>query len=347
VGNLGEGVDMVDKRIVVGIAVIGLAAGCASSDQEPVASTSPSASESSAAPVAGNGSVYAATWDADVSIARYPILSDGSIGEASALLTGPVDDTTFPGVVDGLGEAALTGTFDQYWTRNLAVRSATTGEAVSELDVDRWCGGEGLTYGICVLLDDVRLARTSELGGDASGAATVTVSSLQDGSTIDEFGPFPGLTMLLGTSDADTVILVTTTDEQGDTPENLPGVVWALDLATGTTTEIGPAPADWGPLCAIGTDSVLGFAVGAVPSAVVVGPAEVPAVEWSEDEAPIGCSADGQFLYLQHFPQPPGEENDTEPPNPPTTLDRITLADGSRDAVLDLDPGVAAGPITR
>lgn len=340
---------MVGNRILVGATALLLAAGCASSDDTPAASSSPSSSaaQPTAAPDAGNGWAFASRWDDDVTITGYPIGADGSVGDGVTVLTGPADDTTYPGVVDGIGQAILTGTFEDFWTRDLAVRSAATGEAVSELDVPQWCGGEGLGYNICVLLDDVRVARTSDLGGEQSVEGTLTISSLQDGSTLDEFGPYPGLTMVLGTSDADTLLLVTV-DSPGDPESNSPGDVLALDLTSGTTTAIGEAPADWAPLCAIGTDSVLGFTFGTPPRAVAVGPAQVGEVEWSEDEDPIGCSADGRFLYVQHFPQPPGEEmEDTEPPNPPTTLDRITLADGTREAVLTLDPLVGAGPITR
>jgi hypothetical protein len=109
------------------------------------------------------------------------------------------------------------------------------------------------------------------------------------------------------------------------------------------------SPAGWVPLCAIGADSVLGFP-GADPtgSAVVVGPATVADVTWEQQDWIVGCSADGRYLYVQRIPQPPGEEvEDTEPPNPPTALERISLADGSRSAVLTLAPGEVAGPVTR
>jgi hypothetical protein len=51
---------------------------------------------------------------------------------------------------------------------------------------------------------------------------------------------------------------------------------------------------------------------------------------------------------VQRIPQPPTEEvEDTEPPNPSTALERISLADGSRSSVLTLAPGEVAGPVTR
>jgi hypothetical protein len=328
-----------------------LLAGCAGTGDgtgEPTASAEPSASASAPPPVPENGAVHATEWSDDATITRYPILADGTVGEGSVLLTGPATDASFPGVVDGVGDAVLTGTFADYLTADLALRSASTGTVITQADGEQWCGGEGLTFKACVLLDDQRLARTSELGDAGGTDGTITISSLQDGSTMDELGPFPGLIMVLGTSDADTLMLVTAEGEPSDPPENLPGKVLRLDVTSGQTTELGSYGADWAPLCAIGLDSVLGFTFTGTPTAAVVGPAPVGTVQWSEDEDPVGCSADGAYLYVQHFPQPPGEDTqDTEPPNPPTTLDRLTLADGSRQSVLTLDPGIAAGPITR
>jgi hypothetical protein len=335
---------MLGSRVLLGAASLLLVAGCASSD-EPAGSTSPSEA-SPAAPTADNGSVFASFWDEDVRIMRYPIRSDGTVGDGVLLLEGAAVEETFPAVIDGVGDAVATGTFEIYWTADVAVRSGS-GEVLSETEADRWCGGEGLGYSICVLLDERQLARTSELGGEGPVEATLTVSSLQDGSTVKELGPFPGLYMVLGTSDAGQVMLASMADAQADPLENQPGTVQRLDLASGELTDIGEHPADWAPLCAIGTDSVLGFTVSGTPTAQVVGPAEIAGVQWSEDEETIGCSADGKYLYLQNFPQPPDSEEDTEPPNPSTTLDRITLADGSRESVLVLDPGVSAGPITR
>jgi hypothetical protein len=346
VGTLGEGVAMQRNSMLVGVVALLLLGGCASGE-DPATDTSPAQpSASSTAPTAGNGSAFASAWSEEVTWTRYPILSDGTVGEGVEVLTGAVDDETFPAIVDGVGEAIATGTFEDYFTADIALRSGA-GEVVSQVDVDQWCGGEGLGFTICVLLDDLRLARTSMLGGADTDGATLTVSSLRDGSTTDELGPFRGLFSVLGTEDADLVMLASSQGPQSDVPENLAGTVQRLDLATGQLSEIGQSPADWAPLCALGTDAVLGFTVGDVPTAVAVGDAQVGAVEWSEDEDPIGCSADGRFLYLQHFPQPPDSEDDTEPPNPPTTLDRVTLADGTRESVLVLDPGVSAGPITR
>ena len=125
--------------------------------------------------------------------------------------------------------------------------------------------------------------------------------------------------------------------------------MFRLDVSDGLTGALGDSPAGWVPLCPIGADSVLGFtSEGTAHSAAVVGPATVGAVTWDQQDLVAGCSADGQFLYVQRIPQPPTEETeDTEPPNPATALERISLADGSRPEVLTLAPGEIAGPVTR
>jgi hypothetical protein len=125
--------------------------------------------------------------------------------------------------------------------------------------------------------------------------------------------------------------------------------VYRLDVSDGLTKELGGSPTGWVPLCPIGAASVLGFtSEGAAYSAAVVGSATVGAVTWDQQDLVAGCSADGQFLYLQRIPQPPTEETeDTEPPNPATALERISLADGTRSEVLTLAPGEIAGPVTR
>lgn len=337
------------RRLLVLTATALLIAGCAADQGTPATSPEPSATQSASPPEpAANGSVYATVWAEDTTILRYPIRADGSVGEGTELLAAPGDFSTFPGVVDGIGDAVLTGTFEEYWTADIALRSASTGEAAETLEAPRWCGGEGLTFNVCVLLDDTRLLRSSELGGEDSAEAMLTISSLDTGEDLAEFGPYPGLGMVLGTSDPDVVLLVVGDELPTDEPVNTPGTVQRLDLRSGEVTQVGPHAEDWAPLCAIGTDSVLGYTFAETPTAQVVGPASIGAARWAEDEYPIGCSADGAFVYLQDYPQPPDDEaEDTEPPNPPTTLERIAMADGSRESVLVLDPLVAAGPITR
>ena len=174
------------------------------------------------------------------------------------------------------------------------------------------------------------------------------MSSLTDGSTISELGPFADLSMMLGTGSPDEVLIVTTPAQSAEAP-SVPSAVLRLDVSDGLTKELGDSPAGWVPLCPIGADSVLGYtSEGTESSAAVVGPAKVAAVTWDEQDSVVGCSADGLFLYLQRIPQPPTEETeDTEPPNPSTALERISLADGSRTEVLTLAPGEIAGPVTR
>ncbi len=293
-------------------------------------------------------------WDTSSgtrTITSHLIGGDGSIGAASPVLSGPADDTTFPGIVDGIGATALTGSFTDYWTTDLQVRSG--GQVSTEVAAPRWCGGEGLTYNLCTLLDETRMARTTELGrdpetGEGPSGGTILVSSLTDGSTISELGPFSDLSMMLGSGTPDKVLIVTTPAQSADDP-TVPSTVLRLDVSDGLTAKLGDSPAGWVPLCPIGADSVLGFtSEGTASSAAVVGPAQVAAVTWDEQDSVVGCSADGRFLYLQRIPQPPTEEvEDSEPPNPPTALERIALADGTGSEVLTLAPGEVAGPVTR
>jgi hypothetical protein len=94
---------------------------------------------------------------------------------------------------------------------------------------------------------------------------------------------------------------------------------------------------------------VLGFTSDDSSStALVVGPAQVAQVTWEQQDSVVGCSADGQSLYLQRIPQSPTEDvEDTEPPNPGTPVERTSLVDGSRGQVLVLPAGQYAGPMTR
>ena len=101
-------------------------------------------------------------------------------------------------------------------------------------------------------------------------------------------------------------------------------------------------------MCAIGSDSVLGYTTEGTPTAVVVGAAAIGDVTWSEDESPVGCTSDGQFLFVQKVSQPPtGEEDDTDSPGAGTSVTRIALSDGSREQVLALEPGTYADLVTR
>jgi hypothetical protein len=339
------------RHVVVGGLALLLLAGCADEGGDTAASSPAptSAPASSPAATAGNGSIYVSAFATDSkAITRYPIAADGSLGAPVLVLEADADQETVPGVVDGLGGTLVTGTFTQYWTTSIARRDAATGAVLDERDVARWCGGEGLTYNACALLNDTVLARTSELGGNGPTEGTITLSSLADGADLDTLDPIEGLSQLLGTSDPGTLLITVLDEPQGDPPEPRAGEVRRLDVATGQAETIGTFEAGWYPICPLGTDAVLGFAPDGSSGPAVVGEATVGDLAWEADETPLGCSADGQFLYLQTIPQPPGEQTeDTEAPGAPTTIDRITLADGSRETVATLEPGIWAEQLTR
>ena len=340
---------MLSRAVVAGVGVL-LLAGCASGSDPGEPTASVTTGDSGAG---GNGTVYTSLRDTTagtLTITGHPISGDGSLGAAAVLLAEPADDATYPFVVDGLGATTLTGTFTDYWTTDLQVRA--DGQVTGEVAAPRWCGGEGLSYNPCALLDSTRLARTTELGrdpetGDGPSEGSVLVSSLVDGSTLAEFGPFADLSMMLGTGSPDEVLIVTTPAQSAEDPD-VPSTVLRMDATDGSTSEIGVSPPGWAPVCPIGEDSVLGFTTQDTSTASVVGTAQVAAIVWEQQDSVVGCSADGRFLYVQRIPQPPTEEmEDTEPPNPSTALERITLADGSRSEVLVVPPGEIAAPITR
>ena len=344
---------MVNRTVVAGLGLV-LLSGCSSAGggaADPSASApGPSASAGKAG---GNGTVFSSVMDTTagtVTITSHPVNADGSIGDATELLTGDATDTGFPAVVDGIGPTTLTGSFTDFWTTDLQTRAA--GSVTGEVPAPTWCGGEGLRSNQCTLLDAMRVARTTDLGrdpetGEGPSEGSILVSSLSDGSTLDELGPFADLTTMYGTDSADSVLIVTTPAQSADSP-SAASTVLRLDLTDGTTAEVGTSPTGWVPLCPMGTDSVLGYTDDQTPTAAVVGPAKVGAVTWDEQDSIVGCSADGLFLYVQRIPQPPTEETeDTEPPNPSTALERISMADGSRAEVLTLAPGEIAGPVTR
>jgi hypothetical protein len=342
-------------QVVVGGLALVLLAGCASDGGDSGASGEPSGpggSPSTSAPGgagAGNGSLYVSQFQTDAkTITRYPIGADGGLGEPVVVVDTAADQITFPGVVDGIGDTVLTGTFEQYWTTELQQRDAATGAVRATLDVERWCGGEGLTYNACALLDDTTLAHTSELGGEGASEGTIEVSSVADGSTSTTLGPFTGLSQVLGTSDPEVLLITVLSQPQGDPPEPQPGEVQRLDVTTGATSPVGSFEQGWYPICPLGTDSVLGYAPDGSGMVAVVGSATIGDISWAPEEAPLGCSADGQYLYVQAIPQPPGEQvEDTEAPDAPTTIDRITLADGARETVATLAPGTWAEQLTR
>jgi hypothetical protein len=340
---------MVAHRMLVGGVALALLAGCAApAGEEPTGSASVTAPATSAPAGEPVGSLYTSLWDTEggqITIDHRALAPDGSVAAPTQLLQAPADDSELTWVLDGIGTTALTGTFVDNWTTQLQVRDAASGAAASTVAADRWCGGEGDVGSQCTMLDATRLARTTELGAEGVTEGSVIISSLQDGSTLAEYGPFAGLTRTLAGGTEGTLLMLASDPAAASAGG---GTILRLDTASGQTSELGAFPTAWEPLCALGTDSVLGFTLEGDPTAVVVGPAQVSGVTWAQGETPLGCSTDGRFLYVQHVPQPPGEDQeDTEPPNPATTVDRIALADGSRASVLTVEPSVLAGPVTR
>jgi hypothetical protein len=344
---------MVNRTVVVGLGLV-LLSGCSSAgDGAADPSARPPSASASAGQAGSNGTVYSSVMDTTagtVTITSHALNADGSVGGSTELLTGEATDTGFPAVVDGIGPTTLTGSFTDFWTTDLQTRAA--GAVTGEVPAPQWCGGEGLLSNQCTLLDGAHVARTTDLGRDPEtdegpSEGSILVSSLSDGSTVDEFGPIADLTKMFGMASADSVLIVTTPAQAADSP-GATSTVLRMDLTNGTTAELGTSPAGWVALCPMGADSVLGYTDDQAPTAAVVGPAKVAAVTWDDQDSIVGCSADGLFLYVQRIPQPPTEETeDTEPPNPSTALERISLADGSRTEVLTLAPGEIAGPVTR
>ncbi len=339
-----------DKRhALAGVAALLLVAACGSTgsgDDPPGASGTPAPSGTSS--IQGNGAVVVGSEDTDTkTITRYPIAADGTLGAGVELLTGDASFEEFPAVVDGVGDVVATGVFSDYWTTKITVRDAATGAEKSSVKTEQWCGGEGLTYNPCVLVDGTRLLRTSTLGEEDAAPATLTLSSLTDGSEIKTLGPFEGLVTILGTIDPNVVLLTIADEPLGDPPEPKPGTLKSLDLTTGATTDIGTYDADWTPVCALGTGSALGYDAAGEYVASVVGSATIGTLTFSDDDALTGCSNDGKFVYAQHIPTPPDGEEDDEAPNPATTVDRITLADGTRESVKTLQPGIWVQLVTR
>ena len=348
--------------VAVGVATgAALLAGCGGGDGTGSAGapTGSPAAPTGAQPTGdpgGNGTLVTVQWSAQVVLEGHPIGADGTLGAARQILSGPADDRTFPAAIDGIGTTVLTGTFADYWTSRLALHEGE--RIVGEVDAPQWCGGEGLTYAQCVLLDGARIARTTELGrdpvsGEGAAQGSILVSSLDDGATLVQHGPIPDLSAILGTASAEEIIVVTTPASEGG--HLGPSTVLRMDLGDGSTTPVGTSPPGWGPLCPIGADSVLGFttrdvpggqALATVSTSAVVGPATAAEVQWEVGDA-VGCSADGRFLFLQDMPAPATGEDDTEVLDPPTTVERVDLATGQRHSALVLDPGVQVALVTR
>lgn len=319
-----------------------------------------------------NGSMFISKVDGGTStLSRYPIGADGSLGAEQEVYLQTADATHVVSPVDGVGNilattnAALVGPAGSGGLKpeSIDVRDLTTGEITSTLDAPDWCGvlGFGFTYSECALAGPDRLVRTSEIlmpgafGGPEESPnpdVTIWVSSLQSGEDLETLGPIRNLQTVSGTSAPD-ILLITVADNDPTTspdpsgepmPVNSSGTLQQLDLATGQTTRLGTYPASWFPVCPIGTGAMLGYVPAPEPAnaqITVVGDSpQTSAISLDTSEFPVGCSADGKFLYVQSFPLE-GRGS--------SSLDKITLADGTRTSALELPESgdVAVQSVTR
>jgi hypothetical protein len=301
----------------------------------PTPSSSSPSPTGSASPVPGNGAILVQPRGASGAL-RYPIGADGAVGAGAEVPweSGPDAEATL--LLDALGPWALTRTIelpltDVSATLALQVRDVVSGEVLHALDVPGWCsGGDGASYP-CLLLDETRIVRTTPITGEHDG--TITISSIEDGRTLAEFGPFPALAGVNPTSSPDALNVVTS-DGSGSAFRFL-----TLDTRTGVTNEIGTIPVGQAWLCRLGTDSVLTY----TSTLTTIGPARVAPVEVPEltGEGPgaEGCSADGAFLYVRTG-DPRAEAGEL-------VIDRVSLADGSRAAALTLTSREASIAVTR
>ncbi len=302
-------------------------AGCSDdSTGDPPASPSPS-TPTGPATAAGNGALYLIDWADDRwQYERYPILEAGKLGSPP----GPVElggvESELIHLVDALGSTVATAPLTNYWSTRIDLRDASDGKVAATVDAPRWCGGEGLVYNPCLLLDGDSLVRTSELGAQAEGS--VTVSSLRTGDTEAMWGPYEGLARMLAAWQPGEVIVILADelmDTEGD-PMSSAGSIVRLNAMTGETTQIGRHVAGWSAICQIGPDSVLGYALEDPRTLSVVGSGSVPTVELSEADNPVGCSADGTELYVDQVILGEDENGD----DTKVALDSISLADGTR-----------------
>lgn len=302
--------------------------GCAGQDEGAVPSGSPTSAGGS-----GNGAVYLGTGSG---VQRFPIQPDGSLGSGA-------DFAMEGNVLDGRGDATLTGVFEDVYSLRLDVREAASGAVQRSVSAD-WCGGEGNEFRWCVLLDPSRVIRTSTLWPGKPGG-TVTISSMQDGSDLDALGEVAALVGMVGTESADVVLLqladapMPTTGGDLDVPATPSGTTERLDLVSGSTIALGRYPQAFTPLCAVGPDSLLGYTATPAGTAddgaftlTMVGPASIsPQLSgaavgiWPADP-PRGCSADGRFVYA------PTASRD----GAGLGLERIGLADASRTVLPDV-----------
>ncbi len=317
--------------VVCGMAAL-LLAGCAGTGGESPGSPTPSTTT----PV-GNGAFIVELADGS-GAQRYPISADGVLGAPAPVPweSGPAAEGTR--LLDAVGPWALTATFlppltDVSRNTQLQVRDIVTGEMLHQLDVPGWCSGpDGADYP-CVLLDHMRMARSTPLDGTED--ATVTISSTDTGQTLAEFGPFPALAAVRATSSPDTLVLISYDGA------NQRHTAQRLDVRTGATAAIGSLPTTQPWACILGTDSILTVddttlqALGPAP----VAPTELPELGRGGPGA-VGCTPDGRYLYVR--------TDWTAGPDAELVIDAINLPDGTRTpGVLTLTTQNAAVRVTR
>ena len=328
--------------IIVAAAAALLIAGCATDTQpgsdSSTAGTKPASSVSGApgSPSAGNGALLVYPLPGPGAY-RYPISTEGSIGPPAAVPweIGPDAEATL--LQDAVGPWALTTTVelpltDVSATTGLQVRDVATGHVVNRIDVPGWCSGPDGADWSCLLLDRDRMVRTT--GMDGIGAASITISSTENGQTLAEYGPFPALADVRATTSADVVVLITFDEATAQ------HTAVQLDTRTGDLTPIGSLPTTQQYLCVLGTDSML---TSHGTTLQVLGPADVAPVEVPElasgGPGAVGCSADGTHLYLR--------TDWTADPEQQLVIDALTLTDGTRTPALTLPSQQGGIQVTR
>ncbi|MGB7981551.1 MAG: hypothetical protein WCF36_12245 [Candidatus Nanopelagicales bacterium] len=274
----------------------------------------------------------------DLVIWRHPIDQTGAFGDAVAVYRGPGGRQQGPSVVDGLSPWVLLEWYEDGISTDLAVLEGS--QELARVRAPAWCGGDGPDGFACSLLEDTRLARTTVLAPGRYQPVSILLSSLADGATVAEYGPFPGLQSLLGTTSPDHLILQVAdppvgTEGDGDAGQVSTGQMMTLDVSTGATTPIGRYSARWSPLCASGTDEVIGIQRSEDGpdqrlTLSALGPSTYPVFSWlaSEGYEPMGCSADAKFVYLASIE--PSEEGAVR-----MIVDRVEVSSADRQTVLD------------
>jgi hypothetical protein len=317
--------------VVSGVAAL-LLTGCAGTGDESPGSPTPNPTAS-----VGNGAFIVEMADGSAAL-LYPIGADGALGAPAPVPweSGPAGEGIR--LLDAVGPWALTATFvppltDVSRNTQLQVRDVVTGEVLHQLDVPGWCSGpDGADYP-CLLLDDMRMARSTPLDGIED--ATVTIGSTETGETLAEFGPFPALAAVRATNSPDALVLISYDGA------NQRHTAQRLDVRTGATAPIGSLPTTQPLECILGADSILTVddttlqAVGPAP----VAPTQVPELGRAGPGA-VGCTPDGRYLYVR--------TDWTADPEAELVIDAISLTDGARTpAVLSLTTQAADVRITR